>query len=224
VQPIDTTDLAHVPLFETLDAGDLERLSAKLVLRRYPRASRIFFTGDEGTTLCIVRRGRVKLALTSPEGREVILDLFGPGDVFGELALLDGQPRSADAVAIEATQLLHLSREDFLRYLEDHPRVAIRLLGVLSRRLRRDATLVSDAAFLDVPARLARAILRLADTRADGTVGTPTLNQETLAGLAGTTRETLNKWLGFFQDQGAVVWENGAVTVIDAERLRRRAY
>jgi CRP-like cAMP-binding protein len=224
MRPIEPGELRKVPLFETLDQEDLERLSAQLGLHRYPKNSPVFFSGDAGTTLCLVKSGRVKLSLTSPEGREVILDLFGPGDVFGELALLDGEPRSADAVAIEPTEILHLGRDDFLRHLEERPRVGIKLLSVLSRRLRRDATLVGDAAFLDVPARLAHAILRLSKTRADGTQGTPTLNQETLAGLAGTTRETLNKWLGFFQDQGAVVWENGAVTILDRERLRQRAH
>ena len=99
----------------------------------------------------MVNTGRVKLALTSTEGREVILDVLGPGEVFGELALLDGEPRSADAVTVEHTELLLLQRDEFVRFLHARPEVAINLLGVLSRRIRRDTQLVQDAAFLDVP-------------------------------------------------------------------------
>ena len=154
------------------------------------------------------------------EGREVILDVLGPGEVFGELALLDGEPRSADAVTVEHTELLLLQRDEFVRFLHARPEVAINLLGVLSRRIRRDTQLVQDAAFLDVPARLARTILRLAEPGEDGRPRTPQLTQSDLAAVAGTTRETLNKWLGFFADQGLIQWKDSRVVVLDADRLR----
>jgi CRP-like cAMP-binding protein len=221
---VDASVLSRVPLFADLDQQDLHRLIDELRPRRYRRGETVFVTGDPGTSLCVVSTGRIKLALSSTEGREVILDMLGPGEVFGELALLDGEPRSADAVAVEASELLLLARDAFLRFLRDRPEVAINLLGVLSRRLRRDAQLVQDVAFLDVPGRLARTILRLASSDEGGMLRTPRLTQSDLAAAAGTTRETLNKFLGIFAEQGLIQWDNGRVTVLDSERLRRRIY
>ena len=221
---IDPRVLKGVPLFAPLSATDLEHLAERLRRRKYGRGATIFATGDPGTSLCLIAAGRVKLALTSVEGREAILDLLGPGDVFGELALLDGDPRSADAVAVDPTELLLLARDDFLRFLDERPKVAVAMLSVLSRRLRRDAELLQDAAFLDVPARLARAILRLAEAEPDGVTRTPKLVQSDLAGMAGTTRETLNKWLGLYEDQGLIRREEGRLAVLRPDELRRRIY
>jgi CRP-like cAMP-binding protein len=123
----------------------------------------------------------------------------------------------------EASELLLLERDEFIRFLLERPPVAVQLLGILSRRLRRDTELLQDAAFLDVPARLARTILRLAEEPSTGGPAvTPRLNQSDLAGLSGTTRETLNKWLGYFQDQGLIRWEKGRISVLEPRRLRQR--
>jgi CRP/FNR family cyclic AMP-dependent transcriptional regulator len=215
--------LSQVPLFAQLPADVVGQLGTHLRRRRYGKGDTVFYQGDPGLSLCIVQQGRVKLALTTPEGREIIIDLLGPGDVFGELALLDGEPRSADAVATEASELMLLERDEFIRFLMERPGVAVQLLGILSRRLRRDAQLLQDAAFLDVPARLARTILRLAEAPpAGGQAVTPRLNQTDLAGLTGTTRETLNKWLGFFQQQGFIRLEKGRISVLEPRRLRER--
>lgn len=216
--------LARVSLFADLEQDDLRKLAEQLRPRRYRRGETVFVTGDPGTSLCMVNAGRIKLALTSNEGREVILDMLGPGEVFGELALLDGEPRSADAIAVEPTELLLLQRDEFIRFLRAQPEAAITLLGVLSRRIRRDTQLVQDAAFLDVPARLARTILRLAEHDPDGVLRTPRLTQSDIAAAAGTTRETLNKWFGFFASQGLIEWVDSRVVVLDAERLSRRIY
>jgi len=168
----------------------------------------------------------VKLSISSPEGREMIFDLLWPPDFFGELALLDGEPRSADAVATEPTELLLLARDDFLHFLEERPPVAIQLLATLSRRLRRDTKIMQDTVFLDVPARLARTILKLADTHgekvAEGTLIKARLSQVDLAGLVGTTRETLNKWLGVYEEQGLLRWNKGHLTVLQLQGLQRR--
>jgi len=195
--------LARVPLFSQLPGVALDQLAAQLQPRRYARGDAIFYRGDPGTSLYIVQEGRVKLGLTSAEGREAILDLIGPGEVFGELALLDGEPRSADAITTEPSRLLLLHRDEFVRFLLERPQLAIDLLGILSRRLRRGAELLQDAAFQDVPTRLARMILRLAKPSPEGTqAATPRLTQTDLAGLVGTTRETLNKWLGSARIRG----------------------
>ena len=214
--------LTQVPLFANVPPAELVALEARLRHRRYAKGDTVFYEGDPGAFLCIVQHGRAKLSLTSPEGREIIIDLLGPGDVFGELALLDGEPRSADAVAIEPTELLLLERDEFRRFLLERASLAIELLSVLSKRIRRDTRLLQDAAFLDVPARLARTILIRAEPGEGGVLITPRLNQSDLAGLVGTTRETLNKWIGDFQDFGLIRWDRGRVTVLDEERLRQR--
>ena len=193
--------------------------------RKYARGEVIFLTGDPGINLCIIESGRVKLTLTSPDlGREVALDHLGPGDVFGELALLDGEPRSADAIAVEPTRLLLLGRDDFRAFLTSHPTAAIDLLADMSRRLGRDAQVIQDAAFLDVPARLARVALRLAEPGPDGSLRTPPMSQADLASLVLTTRVTLNKFLGVLTDQGLLRWSGGRLIVLDKDRLERRIY
>jgi CRP/FNR family cyclic AMP-dependent transcriptional regulator len=215
--------LAQVPLFGQLPGVALDQLAGHLRPRRYARGDVIFYQGDPGTSLYIVQEGRVKLALTSAEGREAILDLIGPGEVFGELALLDGEPRSADAVTTEPSRLLLLHRDEFVRFLLERPQLTVDLLGILSRRLRRDAQLLQDAAFQDVPTRLARTLLRLAKHSPEGRqAATPRLTQTDLAGLVGTTRETLNKWLGIYQDQGLIRLDRGHVVILQADGLRRR--
>jgi CRP/FNR family cyclic AMP-dependent transcriptional regulator len=219
---VDAAMLRSVPLFANLADDDLDLLAGDLRRRRYARGQIIFAAGDPGDNLYLVESGTVKLAFTSAEGREVILDLMGPTDFFGDMALLDGESRSADAIALEPSVLCLLGRDQFLRFLEHRPRAAIVLLAFLSGRLRRDARLLQDAAFLDVPARLARTILRLAKRGADGVTRTPRLTQTDLAGITGTTRETLNKWLGFYEDEGLIRRERGSIAVVDADRLARR--
>jgi len=214
--------LARVPLFADMQPDDLRHLADQLRSRPYRKGEMIFMAGDPGTSLYIIEHGRVKLSLNSAEGREVILDLLTSGDVFGELALLDGKPRSADAVTLEASRLLLLARDEFVRFLEERPRTALALLCTLSLRLRRDAALVQDAAFLDVPARLARVLLRVAEPDADGSLRTPPLTQTVLAGLAGTTRESLNQWLRFFERGGLIKSVRKRVTILSPDELRRR--
>ena len=157
--------LAKVPLFTGLPPNELARLGALVRPRRYRRGEVIFLEGDSGTSLCVIALGQVKIVLSGADGREVVLNVYGPGDFFGEFALLDGEPRSADAIAQEGCLLYWLTREDFLAFLEAHPRAASTLLAVLSRRLRHTTRVVQDATFRDVPARLARVVLDLATTR-----------------------------------------------------------
>jgi CRP/FNR family cyclic AMP-dependent transcriptional regulator len=216
----------QVSLLSELSDQELDRLAPRLWRRRYSRREVIFRTGDPGTSLYIVETGRVKLFLQSPEGRELIIDLIGAGDYFGALAVLDGQPHEADAVAIEPSQMLVLEREAFLALLDECPRLAMGLLGVLSRQLRRDTRLLRETSFLDVPARVAWALLRLAgsDGRAgpEGTVITLALTQTDLAGIVGTTRETLNKWLRTYERQGLIRTDKGHIVVCQPQGLRKR--
>jgi CRP/FNR family transcriptional regulator, cyclic AMP receptor protein len=216
--------LAEVPLFGGLTPEEIRNLGALLRRRRYAKGEVIFHEGDAGTELYIIESGEVKIVLGSAEGQEVVIGLLGRGDFFGELALLDGEPRSANAVAREACDLFLLGRKDFLQFLVDEPQVAVTLLAVLSRRLRQTDQIVHDAAFLDVRARLVKVLLNLAQTRgqasARGIIIRSRLTQGDLANMVGATRESINKWLRFYERQGLVHHYRGRLTLPDLEHLR----
>ena len=219
--------LERVGLFADLDAEALEEMGACLRSRRYARNQVIFAAGDPGTSLCIVAAGRVNMVVTSPDGKELIVNALGPGDFFGEMSLLDGEPRSTDAVASEPTQLMLLRREDFLRVLDARPSVARQLLAVLTRKLRQTTQQAQDVVFLDGPARLARTLLELAgvgERGADRPVALPRrVTQVELAGLIGATRESVNKAIAQYERQGLIQLDHGLITVLQPTALRRRA-
>jgi len=223
-----TMVLAHVPLFSGLAANELDSLGEALRPRRYARGDLIFQQGDPGDAFYVIENGEVKVVLSSSDGREAILAILGPGHFFGELSLLDGDPRSADVIAKEDCTLLALRREDFLAFLRAYPRAAEALLAVLSRRLRATDDLVHDAAFLDVAARLARLLLKLGDTHgrkeADGVVLGVRLTQEDLASMVGSTRETVNKWLKSWERQGILHSRGGILTLRQPGELRKRTH
>ena len=218
--------LSQVPLFSSLGSGDLERLSSSLQPRRYNRGEILFHRGDVGTELFIIRKGEVTIRLSSSDGREVSLALLGRGAAFGELALLDEEPRSTDAVAREEVALLCLSRKDFQKFLEERPQVVPALLAELSRLVRRVTRTVHDANFLDARARLARVLLDLAQTQGQpGTEGegvaiASRLTQTELANLAGLTRESTNRWLRFYAREGLLSYEEGRITLLEPGNLR----
>ena len=216
--------LSQVTLFDALTEDERQGLAACLRRRQYAKGQIIFVQGDPGTSLYLIETGRVKIVLTSDEGKERVIAILGPHDFFGELALLDGQPRSADAIAQEACQLRLLQRDDFLRYLETRPQVATKMLAVLSRRLRHTNQVIQEAAFLDVPARLARLLLELASDQgqpvAGGAVIAARLTQSELAGMIGATRESVNKWLGYYERHGLIRTHRGQITVLRPQGLR----
>ncbi|HLW61625.1 MAG TPA: Crp/Fnr family transcriptional regulator [bacterium] len=213
------------PLFAHLSAGPLARLAALAQARRYAKDQVIFSEGDPGSALYTIVKGRIKIARSSLDGKERTIALLGRGDFFGELALLDGDPRSADAIAVEASEVLIVPREAFRGFLLEHPQVAMDLLVVLSRRLRRTSQIVHDAAFFDVRGRLARLLLELAQAEGQGasadSLVCPLLTQAELANMVGVTRESINKWLRVFVQQGAIARRRGRLVVTDPESLER---
>jgi CRP-like cAMP-binding protein len=217
--------LAQVPMFENLQAEELEHLSTLLRPRRYARGEVVFHQGDVGTALYIIRKGQVAIRLSAPDGKEVTLSLLDRGDFFGELALLDGAPRSTDAVAREETDLLSLQREEFRGFLDARPQVALGLLTTLSRLVRRVTQLVHDSNFLDARSRLVRVLLELAGAQGQPGAGAVTLpgrlTQSELAQLCGLTRESTNKWLRFYVREGLLSYEGGQLTLVHPERLGR---
>jgi CRP/FNR family transcriptional regulator, cyclic AMP receptor protein len=218
--------LMQVPLFARLSPSELDGLRVVVRPHRYAAGEIIFHEGDEGTALYIVEKGEVKIVRGSAEGKEVLLgSLLGPGDFFGELALFDGEPRSANAVAKEISDLLILERQDFRRFVAEHPQVALNLLQVLSRRLRRTDELLADAAFLDVRARLVKRLLDLTKTSVQpgppgSVVIASRLTQSELADMVGTTRESINKALQYYIKKGWLRRERGRLTLLDLTRLR----
>ena len=219
--------LKEVPLFAGFSPNELADLASFVRPRRYPRGSIIFHQGDPGTTLYVIETGEVKLTVTAESGKEVTLALLGPGAFFGELSLLDGGPRSANAVARVDCKLGVLDREHLLRVLVEHPPANASLLSVVTRRLRRTTAQVHDALFLDIAARLAKVLLQFTETKSqspDGLLSSPKLTQEELAELVGGTRESINKCLGIFTRQGLVRCHRGMVTVLKPEELRKQIY
>src|SRR3982751_1002171 len=165
--------LATVPLFHGLDRDELAKFGELVRERSYPKGSVILFQDDPGDSLFVLRDGRVKVVLIGEDGREVILGVLEPGAHFGELALIDDQPRSAHVIAMEDAQLLVLRREDFKRRVEANPMVAWALLTELSRRLRRADVKIGGLVLLDVPGRIARLLLDPADESSSGAIGEP---------------------------------------------------
>jgi CRP-like cAMP-binding protein len=221
--------LARVGLFADLSSAELIGLAGLMRPRPYARDEVIYLRGDPGTAFYVLANGRVKITLTSPDGKELILRRLGPGDFHGELALLDDQPRSADAISTEPSVLLVLQRDAFKQFLAEHPMVATKLLATVSQYLRRNAELIQDATFLDVPARLARILLELAGgTDATlpptGAVIPDRMKQAEIASLVGATRESVNKWLGSFEKQGLISYEKGQITLLRPLALRQRIY
>jgi CRP/FNR family transcriptional regulator, cyclic AMP receptor protein len=219
--------LSNISIFENLQPEELEHLSTLLRSRRYAKGEVIFHQGDVGTALYILRKGQVNIRLSSDDGKEVILALLDRGDVFGELALLDDEPRSTDAVAREEVDLLSLQREDFRKFLDARPQVAMRLLSALSRLVRRVTQLVHDTTFLDARTRLVRVLLELAEHQGrpgtEGVVIAQKLTQSELANLCGLTRESTNKWLRFYVREGLLSYEGGQITLVKPERLGQEA-
>lgn len=218
--------LAGIPLFATLDLDGLRDLAAVTRRRAFHQAEIIFHRDDPGATLFVIKSGRVRIFISSPEGQEVALAVFGPGEAFGELALLDGQPRSASAVAIEPVETYCIQRADFISVATRRPRIALQMLATLSHRLRQTDAMVEDLLFLDVHGRVAKKLLELAETNG---VRTPEgiriemkLTQSDLAAMVGASRESVNKVMSYLLDKQFVSVEKRKITVMRLAELRKR--
>jgi CRP-like cAMP-binding protein len=218
--------LRRVELFSGLDTDQLAELAGKLRGKRCAAGQVICLRGDPGNSLYLIRSGRVRVVLTSPAGKEVVLNLLGAGDFVGDLALLDGAPRSADVIAHDDCELLALDRSDFMAFLDTHPAAAKHLLAVMSKRLRHNADLIEEVAFLDIGARLARLLLALASERGQrhgDEIVIGNLSQSDLAGMISATRESVNKWLAAYRRRGLVEWRQGRLVILQPKRLDRLA-
>ena len=218
--------IGQVPLFQSLSPEDSERLSVSVVSQLLKKGEVLFRKGGEGNALYIIKEGSIKISLPSRDGSEVILAIFSKGDFLGEMALLDGMPRSADAVALEPSEVLVLNRSDFLALLKDNEKAMKSILCSLSLRLRKTDQLLEDTHFLNVSARFAKKLVELAETfgreKGNAIVIDLNLTQSDLAGMVGTSRESINKELKKLREKGLVRTENNRIVIPDPDRLKRR--
>ena len=214
--------LSTVPLFKGLAPHELSRFAEVTREKTFPRGSVILFENDPGDALFIVRLGRVKVVLVGDDGREVILGVLGVGEHFGELSLIDDQPRSAHVIAMEDSSLLVLRREDFRRRVEETPAVAWSLMIELSRRLRRADDKIGGLVLLDVPGRIARLLLDSADADDSDLLARP-LTHQTIANMIGASRETVSRAMKAFQDGGLIGVEGRRIRLANRAALEKRA-
>ncbi len=219
--------LATVPLLAVLDDGTAALVASALTTRSVQRGHVVFREGDTGDRLFIVTEGKVKISRAAADGRENLLAVLGPGEMFGELSLFDPGSRTATATAITDSTLASLDHEDLRPLLLKQPSVAAQLLRALAQRLRRTNEAMADLVFSDVPGRVAKALLDLAEkfgVDEDGGIRVQhDLTQEELAQLVGASRETVNKALSDFANRGWLRLEGRTVLLLDRDRLDRRA-
>jgi CRP/FNR family transcriptional regulator len=219
--------LAQAPLFAALDAESAAMLEATLTTRTLARGHVVFREGDEGDRLFVVLDGKVKILRAAADGRENLLAVLGAGEMFGELSLFDPGPRTATVTTVTEATLASLDHDDLRPLINERPGVSVQLLQALAQRLRRTNEAMADLVFTDVPGRVAKALLDLAEkfgtAEADGLRVRHDLTQEELAQLVGASRETVNKALSEFAHRGWLRIEGRSVLVLDPDRLARRA-
>jgi len=213
-------------LFRGLPKATLARIAALGLRRVYEKGALIFMRGDPGDSLCGVVSGRVRISASVPGGKEIFLNIIDPGDCFGEIALLDGQPRTATATAMVRTELIVFPRDQFLGLLSTEPQLAAHLIRLLCRRVRWTAQLMEDSALLSVPARLAKRLLGLARLHGPGAAGASiklTISQEELAQFLSVSRQVVNQHLQVLKAKGWIRSGRGQVTLCNVRSLEELA-
>ena len=219
--------LRRAPLFDALDDEGARVLRRQMSEVKLSRGEHLFMEGDDGDALYVVIEGKMKLTRAAADGRENLLSVVGPGEMFGELSLFDPRPRTSSASAVTDASLASLKHEALIPWLRERPDVSLHMLRQLARRLRRANDVNADLVFTDVPGRVAKNLLDLADRfgnqETDGLHVHHDLTQEELAQLVGASRETVNKALADFAARGWLQISARSVLILDPERLRKRA-
>ena len=225
--PIDQEVIRKAPLFTALDDAASASLLANMVSVKIAKGTVLFAEGDGGDQLYVIAEGKLKLGTSSGDGRENLLSILGPGEMFGELSLFDPGPRTSTATAVTDAKLLSLGQEKLLPWLVENPKVALQLLARLAQRLRRTNEAVGDLVFSDVPGRVAKALIDLGERFGkktdEGLFVHHDLTQEELAQLVGASRETVNKALADFAGRNWLKLDGRAVLITDFERLSKRS-
>jgi CRP/FNR family transcriptional regulator, cyclic AMP receptor protein len=212
-------------LFRGLPQATTERVAALATRRVYSAGAVVFMRGDPGDSLCGVVSGRVRISASRPGGKEVFLNILGPGEAFGEIALLDGQSRTATATTLASTELIIIRRDRFSELLVSEPQLAMHLIQLLCERVRWTAQLMEDSALLGVPARIAKRLLSLARLQGQAATNDTKLaiSQEELAQFLGVSRQIVNQHLQAWKQAGWIVSGRGSVTLADIRSLEKVA-
>jgi CRP-like cAMP-binding protein len=222
--------LRRVPVFSTLSAEELAQVARVAMPRRYDAGTVVFNEGDDGSACYIVRSGRARAIRAHPDGRSITLAHFGPGDMFGELAMLDGERRSATVEATEDTETIAILSDDMHRLLREHPDISVKLVVGLGRRLRRTNERLARQSFQTVQSRVAAALAQLVAAAGSDPGGVAkhdvliTTTQAELAQLAGSSRESASRFLAVLERAGIITQGRGRLTVHDPEALGRYVY
>ncbi|HVB75706.1 MAG TPA: Crp/Fnr family transcriptional regulator [Ktedonobacteraceae bacterium] len=224
----ESSYLKQVSLFADLADEDIHELMSSAKRRPFRSGEVIFHRDDPGQVLYMIKEGKVKICIISPDGQEISLAVLGKGEYFGEFALLDGLPRSADAIALEKVECYTLQRSDFHNAIMKTPKIAIQVLEALTRRLRNTDQMVEDLIFLDVYGRVAKKLLELADAHGikteDGVRIDVRLTQQELASMVGASRESVNKVMGYFTEKDFISTDKHRITLHRIADLKRRIY
>ena len=208
--------LGNCFLFQGLGPAERNDLVSRAHIRRFAAGETIFRMGSPGSSMMAVLSGQVRISISSPEGKELLLAIIHPGEVFGEIALLDGKERSADATAIAACSLAVLERRDVLVFLERYPEAWVRIVEVLCERFRENTQHAAEVSLLQLPARLAKALLRM---EGEGAAGGRSLSQRELGNMVGAARESVNKCLNDWQRRGVIRLDDNAIAIVDRHAL-----
>jgi CRP-like cAMP-binding protein len=213
--------LRQNPLFAGLSADVIDRLASYAHTKSFKAGSTIFAKGDPGTGLFAVCSGTVKISNHSHDGKDAVFNLISPGEIFGEIALLDGRPRTAEALALSDCELMLIDRRDFVPLVKSQPDIALKLIDVLCARLRHTSKQVEDVLFLDLPGRLAKTLLRLAQpSKSSAQESKVTITQKEIGQIIGMSRESTNKQLREWEQHRWVKLERGGVVVLAAQKLQ----
>ena len=207
-------------LFGKLTPHHIDRLSACIVTKTVKHGTNIFAKGDPGTSMCAIREGTVKISVPTVDGKDAVFNVLGKGAIFGEIALLDGNPRTADVTAVTDCELFVIERRDFLPLMREEPDIALRIIEILCSKLRRTTEQAEEVMYLDLPSRLAKALMRLLDADTAGMRERKiTITQKDLGNVIGMTRESTNKQLRIWKDKKWVRLERNAVVILATDHL-----
>ena len=209
------------PLFRDLPSAVIEHLGSYMKTRRVARGTAIFAKGDPGAGLMGVLAGSVKVSVASADGKDIVLNVFREGDVFGEIALLDGRPRTADATAMSDCELIVIERRDFVPFLSSNPDVMLKFIEILCSRLRHTSEQVQDITFLNLPTRLAKTLLQLTGAGEEGSAAKrkAAITQREISQMIGMSRESTNKQLRAWEKRGWIKLERGGVAILAPDKL-----
>lgn len=215
--------LKHIRLFDGLTQAEMQEMERITRMQAVKKRQPLYLPGDPSSNVYLLKKGRVKIASTAPSGKEVTFEILEPGEIFGELEVLEDLPRETAAEAVDDTLVCAIRREDFDRYLAMHPNVTVKLTKLIGLRLRKIQSRVADLVFRDVPARLAHLLVELGKSdgipEGAGTRLLAKLTHQEMANLIGCSRETVSTTLGHFRDQGLIRMDGRTITILNATGL-----